>query len=631
MSFLYPVFLVGALAVAIPILLHLLRRETDVRVPFSAVRFLRHAPVEVAHRRRLRELILLALRVSALALLALAFARPFLSRGIAAGTSPLTVVAIDTSYSLTAPGQFERARQLARRAIDEAPASHLVSLIAFDDDARVVAMPEARASVLAKLAGVRPGYGRTRYRAALSRAAEIFGLRGGKLVVVTDLQQVGWDGGDTVTFGPGVEVEVADVGPPSGNLAITAFRLEEGRPAVSIRNLGLLLRTGQVRLEVDGRQLAEMPFTIGPGTSATLNFALSLPATGTARATIEDGNGYAADNVRYLVLDPPRARAILAITGSNPRGDAFYLERALQVDETSRFRVELVAASAVARLDPAALRKFASIFLLGSQGLDLRGAEHLAGFVKSGGGLMIAAGARLDQVLVQALFGALRFDGAWEGRTAPVSLVPANVHHPILRPFGPLTGTLSNVQFRQTAALPEHDRWQVIARFSNGKPALVESTLGEGRILLFASDLSNRGNDFPLHPGFVPLIHEAARYLGAVHEHPSELVPAEVPAGMKREPGIIELPADARDRRGGAAMGSEGRRVAVNVDINESEVSRLDAGQFAAAITRSSVSAKDAARTEARQIEEQQNLWRYGLMLMIVALAAELVVGRAAA
>ena len=84
MSFLSPLFLAGALAAAVPIVLHLLKREPEARVKFSAVKLLRSAPVEHASRRHLRELLLLALRVAALLLLALAFARPFLTSGASA-------------------------------------------------------------------------------------------------------------------------------------------------------------------------------------------------------------------------------------------------------------------------------------------------------------------------------------------------------------------------------------------------------------------------------------------------------------------------------------------------------------------------------------------------------------------
>src|SRR5918993_1157638 len=116
MSFLYPAFLLGAIAIALPVVLHLLRRDVAPEVPFSAVRLLRRSPIDRSRRRRLRDLLLLAARVAALALLAVAFSRPYLAAGPPA---PLHVIAVDRSYSMGAPGRFARARELAREAIAE--------------------------------------------------------------------------------------------------------------------------------------------------------------------------------------------------------------------------------------------------------------------------------------------------------------------------------------------------------------------------------------------------------------------------------------------------------------------------------------------------------------------------------
>src|SRR5262245_54997842 len=105
LSFLSPLFLVGAAAAAVPIVLHLLKREPEARVRFAAVKLLKRAPVEHTQRRHLRELILLALRVTALVLLALAFARPFFASGAAVSGAGLTMIALDASYSMSAPGR----------------------------------------------------------------------------------------------------------------------------------------------------------------------------------------------------------------------------------------------------------------------------------------------------------------------------------------------------------------------------------------------------------------------------------------------------------------------------------------------------------------------------------------------
>src|SRR3954469_18395627 len=111
LTFLSPLFLAGAALAAVPIVLHLLKREPEARVKFAAVRMLKRAPVEYTEKRHLRELLLLALRITALVLLALAFARPFFASGAALGASGVTVVALDTSYSISTPNRFERAKQ----------------------------------------------------------------------------------------------------------------------------------------------------------------------------------------------------------------------------------------------------------------------------------------------------------------------------------------------------------------------------------------------------------------------------------------------------------------------------------------------------------------------------------------
>src|SRR3979490_942110 len=129
LSFLSPLFLAGAPPGAFPLVRHLLRREPEPRVLFAAVKLLRHAPVEHSEKRRLRELLLLALRIAALVLLALAFARPFF---------PSSTAATAASGSLSAPGQFARARRLAKDSIARTPAGDLVGVLTFADVADLV-------------------------------------------------------------------------------------------------------------------------------------------------------------------------------------------------------------------------------------------------------------------------------------------------------------------------------------------------------------------------------------------------------------------------------------------------------------------------------------------------------------
>ena len=126
MGFLSPLFLVGVLAAAVPIALHLFRRQAGPVVPFSAVRFVPRLPLHRTRRRQLQDVLLLALRVAAIVLLAVAFARPYLSAAPTGRQSPLAVIAIDRSFSMSAPGRMAQARDLASRAIDQLGSGELV-------------------------------------------------------------------------------------------------------------------------------------------------------------------------------------------------------------------------------------------------------------------------------------------------------------------------------------------------------------------------------------------------------------------------------------------------------------------------------------------------------------------------
>src|SRR5580765_4613531 len=77
MQFLTPAFFIGLGAIAIPVLIHLIQREKKRVVTFPSLMFVRRIPYQSVRRRRIRHWFLLFLRAAAIALIVLAFARPF--------------------------------------------------------------------------------------------------------------------------------------------------------------------------------------------------------------------------------------------------------------------------------------------------------------------------------------------------------------------------------------------------------------------------------------------------------------------------------------------------------------------------------------------------------------------------
>ena len=123
MSFLTPLFLLGLAALAVPVLIHLTQKERKSVVQFPSLMFLRKIPYESVQRRRIRDWLLLALRLAAIALIVTAFARPFLrgsSLAAAPGGARDIVVLLDRSYSMGYADSWSRAQRAAAQAIDSA-------------------------------------------------------------------------------------------------------------------------------------------------------------------------------------------------------------------------------------------------------------------------------------------------------------------------------------------------------------------------------------------------------------------------------------------------------------------------------------------------------------------------------
>ncbi len=617
MRFLYPAFLIGALTIAIPIVLHFLRRDIAPEIPFSAVRLLRRSPVARSRRRRLRDLLLLAARLAALLLLAAAFARPYIAG--ASGSSAVRIVAIDRSFSMGAPGRFARALDLARRAVDDAAPGERVAVIAFDDSADVLAPPGPEAEAKAALANLQPGFRSTRYGPLFTKAAEVAG-GGGSLTVVTDLQRAGWDGEERAVLPSTVALDVIDAGAPPDNVSVLAVRTDSDRVIASIHHSGAGPRTGQVRVERDGAPIATASYQAGPDMTVEVPIAYRVPPTGSIAVSIDDEEGFAADNTRYAVLDPSSHATVLVVASGAP-DSGLYISRALGATADrggQRMDPHVVSsASLVGQQDghKVDLDKYSAIVLLSTRALERRAWESMAAFVRAGGGLVIGGSPDVDPAVLSSMFNWRPALDATTGTSAGMALSPTDARHPIFRPFGTLTANLGQVHFNKTWRV-KTEGWDVAARFTDGSPALIERREGQGSVIVFASDFDRRWNDFPLHPAFVPFALETVRYVSAAREWRREYLVGSSPEGTAARPGVYRTAGDARV-------------VAVNVDPRESVSSALRPDDFVARVERVPAPAGAGADLRAQQVEARQNYWQYGLLLMLAALIAESFVGRA--
>src|SRR5258708_19640017 len=102
MGFLAPWFLGGLAALGVPVFVHLLRKHVTIPRPVSSLMFFERGTQSSTRHRRLRYLLLFALRFALLLMVVLAFADPFVRRPAADPNGPLLLIFLPPSSNIRA-------------------------------------------------------------------------------------------------------------------------------------------------------------------------------------------------------------------------------------------------------------------------------------------------------------------------------------------------------------------------------------------------------------------------------------------------------------------------------------------------------------------------------------------------
>lgn len=661
MSFLVPLFLLGLGAVAVPIIVHLTHRERRDPVPFPSLMFLERVPFRTEHRQRIRNWPLFLLRVALVALVAVAFARPFFSSAasVAGGEARDVVILLDRSASMAVGDRWTRAVQATDSALASLGAEDKATLVLFDDRARVVSEAAGgREAVRAALRETDPEPRATRYTVGLQMARDLLAgseSRRREALLITDLQRVGWREDADVRLPDGATFTLLDVShDPRANAAVTDVTVE--RAAARSNVLARVAATAgepgavAVRLLLDGQAAGEEHTTLGAGAVQLVRFgglaAPDRPMLGVVRL---DADALTSDNELNFVNAPVRpVRVLLIESGSADPDVTLFLRRAMEVPRDPALEVNAVRGGLRAR-------DMADRDLVIVNDATIGGdVQALRQFVEDGGGLFVVTGAGLSRL------------PAWLGAGQELAMVDrlggtgsgvgiTDYAHPVFRPFAaPRSGDFSAVRVLRYRRLGVDSASHVLARFDDGAPALVERAVGDGRVALWASGLDNRWNDLVVRPVFLPLIHRLVQYLARWEPAPAwytagqALDLASAPqaeallAAAGQEDLIVEAPSGERSVLSAAdravsleetgfyrirrVRGEPSLVVAVNADREESNLARLDPALVQAAVLPREANASAAGMQVTlgpEERERRQGLWWYLLLAVLVLLAAE--------
>jgi hypothetical protein len=306
MTFLAPLYLLLAAAAAVPLLLHLMRRNIATRVDFPAARYLQRAEQEHSRSLRLRNLLLMLLRVLLVLALAIAAARPLLS-GVGVGHGPTAVaVVVDNSLSTTAVSGgapvFAKLRDAAASLLKTATPTDKLWLVTADGRVR----GGSRDALLAEIGRLAPEQGAGDLPLALRRAAAAVqgsALPAHVVALATDGQRSAWQSAARVEVSVSVLVPAGD---PPRNRAVLSVDADPARwtPRGTITARIDAGDSVGYRVVLGTRTLARG--AVGRGEPVQLRVA--PPERGWQELRVEiEPDDFTADDVRYAAvwLGPP--------------------------------------------------------------------------------------------------------------------------------------------------------------------------------------------------------------------------------------------------------------------------------------------------------------------------------------
>ena len=562
LMFLYPLAWLGALAVGVPIWLHLRRREEQYLVRFSAMQFLDHEPLARSRPLWPRDWPLLLLRLAGLMLLVAAFTWPYVQTPPESAVQEDCVYLLDNTLSVQAAGGFEKGRKQVLEALRKADEEKRTAVVELTGAPRVVAgLDDDQDATTEKLQALQPSFQRGSYLAAFRMAAGLLtpspGVRK-KIVLVADSQENQWsEGQHSLPFLENIEVVLPEV------------------PLPSNANVALMDPTAR-RVIIDDRMIVECTVRLyhhqGPA-AATVVFRADGKDVARQTVPLKGRPALLTLSAQWETQSDRAIRGEVRLEGATdalPADDAVVFA----VPAVHEGRVALLARSPFLRtaLSPAVMRGrwktrvlgLSDLGALAKSGIDDDVLFLESSFLASPEGRDLAM-ASLDRAkgVVLAVDRATpvvsaflrRFDVELISEVASAAgqsaLRYVCMEDPIFQPFRSADfGDLTQIEVKRYRRLKTSDAVP-LAFSAAGDPVLFRCDKGKGRLLLLAFSLDRSETNWPVHPTFVPFLDRCledaqARRAAQTVYRPGEPVVWQVPPDGKAEEVVLRVDAVAR-------------------------------------------------------------------------------------
>jgi len=558
MSFLNPFFLIALLTVAVPLLIYLINLHKPKKIRFSTLAFFDVLQTKALRRIKIKQWLLLAVRILAVVTLVIAAARPFLPPGMGASTATqdrVIGILIDNAPAMDRmdeSGPFiEQAINLAAKVIDLAGQNDRIILEVTHGEALNLP-PLSQLSARSRLDEITTVSGGNYTKSRLYQLSEEVknAVEAVKLVyIITDGQETQYSAfrDNTPDTGTGLFSEVLLVGSGNAsNTAITDVNVDEsgimpGEPVtlrVEVTNFGRTeIRNQFVSLEKDSELIAQHVLNMAAGESREFVFEVLPDAEGIEATLLIEGDEIVFDNKRYVSVQLPSARSVLLVSDQQNSNVSLrsYLRPLLEAAAETDTKIELEQ-RLLASTDFSDLSGYDAIVLDGLRRIPEYAIPDILNFVQEGGGLLFIPAADGDMTGYNRFLGNLNMGrfadvrGSYGSYQAIDRLGTIREGHPVINDLFDLE---SDDQIRINA--PElfyyyrfeaggNPRIFTILQTQAGNPILTEQDVGNGSVMVLSLGTDPGWSNFPVKPLFAPVFYRTVLYLasgdqGGMPEH----------------------------------------------------------------------------------------------------------------
>ncbi|MDD5427209.1 MAG: VWA domain-containing protein [candidate division Zixibacteria bacterium] len=683
-NFLNATILLAAIAALIPLIIHLLSKKRVKIIEFSSLRYLKAMQRRQVRRLKIRQLLLLFLRILIILAVVMAFARPTTKSDLVGSHAAVSaVILLDNSASMnryvTDGNLFDIARRKTRELLETFGQSDqlcLIALAGLNEVSEEISF-SSPAAALKKLDLLQASHTPARLETALETARDL--LAGTlnlnrEIYLITDFQKKNLPD-KKLLADVGAEIYIMELPlDVNDNCGVTGVDfggqlLQPGYNfdlVATVKNYGAEQKDDILAsLFMDGKRVSQTNFNIAADGETEVRFTLAVSRAGFHSGYVEIADDlFMNDNRYFFSFNIPERFNLLLIKGDYAGA---FMSLAL-VPNTVLSQFWSVKEAEPENLSTVAFDDYDVIFLVGAPSLNDVYTNRIKAFVRRGKALFVTYGAATDINF---------FNDVWSGLTGVVynepvpavftragyyTLQSVEMKHPVFSVYGFEENRPPEIKFYALPRISLNDNIRTLMRFSGDRPALVETTFGSGKVLTFTGPISPEYSDFTGHAFFVPFISRIAEYLasdmslldlrlftdrpitrtlaimGAMAYPVTLLTPDSSRYNIppQEEQGTLVIKAAPTDQPGiyhVSYLGREIDRFAVNIDPAEGNLVMADPEQFSAALGIEQFRRLAYDKPLAGVISEYRfgrELWQVFLWLAVVLVALEIFLARSA-